>query len=81
MSLGPMAQPTKSDQKVQAQERRRARLAAELRSNLQKRKEQARGRAQRDGAAGAGEESTPETGEHRADRRGSLPEGRLTRTP
>ncbi len=61
MPLGQMAHPT--DKKVQTQERRRARLAAELRSNLQKRKEQTRGRAQRDAAAGAGEGSTPEADE------------------
>jgi hypothetical protein len=42
-----MAQPTKSDTKARAQQQRRARLAAELRSNLSKRKEQARSRALR----------------------------------
>jgi hypothetical protein len=40
-----MAQSTKSDNKLMAQERRRTRLAAELRANLGKRKQQARGRA------------------------------------
>jgi hypothetical protein len=67
-----MPHPTKSDKtlrtakvqapKLTAQEQRRARLAAELRSNLLKRKEQARGRAQRDVADGAGEAGTPESG-------------------
>ena len=68
-----MAHPTKSDKKLQpptlpapklqAREQRRARLAAELRANLHKRKEQARGRALRDVAGGTGEESAPEPGE------------------
>jgi len=39
-----MAHPQKADTKQLARERRHARLAAELRSNLRKRKEQARGR-------------------------------------
>jgi hypothetical protein len=67
-----MTHPIKSDKSLQAaklqapkptaQEQRRARLAAELRSNLLKRKEQARGRAQRDVADGAGEAGNPEIG-------------------
>jgi hypothetical protein len=40
-----MARPPGTDTKQHARERRRARLAAELRSNLLKRKAQARGRA------------------------------------
>jgi hypothetical protein len=68
MPLGPMAHPTKSDKKLQppklqAQEQRRARLAAELRANLHKRKEQARGRAHRDVADDPGAENQPEPGE------------------
>jgi hypothetical protein len=42
MSDRAMAQPQKADTKQLAREQRRARLAAELRSNLRKRKEQAR---------------------------------------
>jgi hypothetical protein len=45
MPTGPMAPPTKNDSRLRAQEQRRARLAAELRSNLKKRREQARERA------------------------------------
>ena len=45
MSNQPMAHSPKSDTKQLARERRRVRLATELRSNLLKRKEQARGRA------------------------------------
>ncbi|HEY7549153.1 MAG TPA: hypothetical protein VH913_06505 [Hyphomicrobiaceae bacterium] len=45
MPTGPMAPPAKADSKQRARARRRARLAVELRSNLKKRKEQARGRA------------------------------------
>jgi hypothetical protein len=44
MSDRPMAHPQKTDTKQLARERRHARLAAELRSNLRKRKEQVRGR-------------------------------------
>jgi hypothetical protein len=47
-----MAQTTKTD-KTSPAERRRARLAAELRSNLRKRKQQARSRAKRAGEANA----------------------------
>jgi hypothetical protein len=48
-----MAHTTKADRKSPA-ERRQERLAAELRSNLRKRKQQARGRAARaDAAAGS----------------------------
>jgi hypothetical protein len=71
-ALGSMTHPIKSDKSLQAaklqapkpsaQEQRRARLAAELRSNLLKRKEQARGRAHRDVADGAGEAGNPEIG-------------------
>jgi len=50
-----MAQTTKTDKKLPAQ-RREARLAAELRSNLRKRKQQARSRAQRADAADLGQE-------------------------
>jgi len=39
-----MAHPQKADSKQRAREQRRVRLASELRSNLLKRKEQARGR-------------------------------------
>jgi hypothetical protein len=46
-----MAPPTKADNKLQVQEQRRARLEAELRANLHKRKQQARSRAQRDAAS------------------------------
>jgi hypothetical protein len=76
-----MAQPTTTDKKLHAQtqrEQRRARLARELRANLLKRKQQARGRAQP--AAGAGEASNSATGEAQ-DAPAGLPEGRLTRTP
>jgi len=45
-----MAQTTKTNKKLPAQQRQ-ARLAAELRSNLRKRKQQARSRAQREDAA------------------------------
>ena len=61
-----MAHPTNSYKKLQAQEQReqrRARLAAELRANLLRRKEQARGRALREGAAGGGEAMPPEAGD------------------
>ena len=65
-----MPHSAKSDKKLQAQEQRRARLAAELRASLLKRKAQARGRAQqRDAAAGADEESRPETGQAQVGRR------------
>jgi hypothetical protein len=72
-----MAHPTKSDKKLQApkrqaQEQRRARLVAELRANLHKRKEQARGRAPRDVAGGTGEESKPEPGEAQVGRAGEV---------
>jgi hypothetical protein len=68
MPLRPMAHSTESDKKLQApklqaQEQRRARLAAELRANLHKRKAQARGRALRDAADEADEASKPEAGE------------------
>jgi hypothetical protein len=59
-----MAHLTNSDKKLQAQgqrEQRRARLAAELRANLLRRREQARGRALRETAAG-GEDMPPEAG-------------------
>jgi hypothetical protein len=75
-----MAHPTVSDKKLHAREQReqrRARLARELRANLLKRKEQARGRAQRD----AGEAGNPQTGEAQIGPPTGLPEGRLTRTP
>jgi hypothetical protein len=42
-----MAQPSKTGKKSLAQQQRHARLAAELRSNLHKRKAQARGRVLR----------------------------------
>jgi len=45
-----MAQTTKTNKKLPAQQRQ-ARLAAELRSNLRKRKQQARSRAQREAVA------------------------------
>jgi hypothetical protein len=45
MSNRPMAQPQKSDTKQRARAQRHARLGAELRSNLVKRKAQARSRA------------------------------------
>jgi hypothetical protein len=64
-----MAPPTEADNKQRARAQRRARLAAELRSNLKKRKEQARGRALCDapGAAEAnpGEETGRKTGSTR----------------
>ncbi len=44
MSNRPMAHPPKADTKQRARSQRHARLAAELRSNLRKRKAQARGR-------------------------------------
>jgi hypothetical protein len=70
---GPMSHSAKSDRKLQAQERRRARLAAELRASLLKRKAQARGRAQqRDAAAGAGEEGRPEPGQAQAGQPGEV---------
>jgi hypothetical protein len=68
-----MAHPTRSDKKLQALNQRRARLAAELRANLHKRKEQARGRAQRDVAARAVEESRPETGGTQVGQTGEVP--------
>jgi hypothetical protein len=71
-----MAHSTKSDSKLQVKEQRRARLAAELRANLAKRKAQARSRVQRD--AGAGGAGTPEGGEAQVGRPGEAPEGRLT---
>ena len=46
------AHPPKSNGKSLAQERRQARLAAELRANLRKRKDQARGRADQEETAG-----------------------------
>ena len=52
MSDRPMAHPSKGDTKRRAREQRRARLAAELRSNLRKRKEQARSRVLQ-GASGS----------------------------
>lgn len=51
-----MAQTTKTDKKLLAQQRQ-ARLAAELRSNLKKRKQQARSRAQRGHAGDAAREN------------------------
>jgi hypothetical protein len=65
-----MAHPTKSDRTLQASrahaptqaQQREARLAAELRANLQKRKQQARGRAMRDAAAATAEADTGEAG-------------------
>jgi hypothetical protein len=48
-----MAPAAKTDSKQRAQAQRRARLAAELRSNLKKRKEQARGRALHGAPGGA----------------------------
>ena len=48
MPAGPV--PPKGSSKRQAQERRQARLAAELRANLLKRKAQARGRTLREGS-------------------------------
>jgi len=60
MSDRPMAHPQKGDTKQLARQRRRARLATELRSNLLKRKEQARGRTLQ-GAPG------PENGNEQAD--------------
>ena len=68
---GPMSHSAKSDTKLQAQEQRRARLAAELRASLRKRKAQARGRAQQRDAA-AGEESRPETGQAQVGRPGEV---------
>jgi hypothetical protein len=53
MPTGPMTPPAKADNKQRARAQRRARLAAELRSNLKKRKEQARGRAMCDAPAAA----------------------------
>jgi hypothetical protein len=84
MSNRPIAHPQKADTKQLAREQRHARLAAELRSNLLKRKEQARGRAR--GAPESDKESEqPDAREAAgADQRGpreGLPEGRLTRAP
>jgi hypothetical protein len=45
MSNRPIAPPQKTDTKTLAREQRRARLTTELRSNLLKRKQQARARA------------------------------------
>jgi hypothetical protein len=50
-----MAHPPKGSGRSLAQEQRRARLAAELRSNLAKRKDQARGRTQQAAPAQAPE--------------------------
>jgi hypothetical protein len=70
---GPMSHSAKSDKTLQAQAQRRARLAAELRTSLLKRKAQARGRAQqRDAGAGAGEEGRPETGQTQVGRPGEV---------
>jgi ribosome assembly protein YihI (activator of Der GTPase) len=44
MSDRPLQHPPQTDTKQRAREQRRVRLEAELRSNLRKRKEQARGR-------------------------------------
>jgi hypothetical protein len=77
-----MAKPTTSDKKLHAQERRdrrRARLATELRANLLKRKEQARGRAR--GEAGADEASQSPSSETQIGSPAELPDGRLTRKP
>lgn len=60
MPFGPMAQSIKSDKKLRDREQRRARLAAELRTNLHKRKAQARSR--RDAAEGAAEGEVPAAG-------------------
>jgi hypothetical protein len=51
-----MAQTTRTGKKSTAQQRQ-ARLAAELRSNLQKRKQQARSRTQREAAGDVAQES------------------------
>jgi hypothetical protein len=75
-----MAPSTESDKKLQAQQRR-ARLAAELRSNLHKRKEQARSRALQNAPDGRGEGSGPDTVEASADTGERLPERRLSRAP
>jgi hypothetical protein len=70
---GPMSHSAKSDKKLQDRAQRRARLEAELRASLLKRKAQARGRAQqRDVAGGAGEEGRPETGQAQAGRPGEV---------
>ena len=66
MSDRAMARPPGTDAKEHARERRRARLAAELRSNLLKRKAQARGRA-RPGAPLADE--NPDSGNDQPDAR------------
>ena len=66
MSDRAMARPPGTDAKQHARERRRARLAAELRSNLLKRKAQARGRAL-PGAPLAGE--SPDNGNDQLDGR------------
>jgi hypothetical protein len=68
-----MPSSVKSDSKLQAREQRIARLAAELRASLLKRKAQTRARArQQDAATGAGDESRPETGETQAGRPGEV---------
>jgi hypothetical protein len=65
-----MALSTKSDNKLHAREQRRGRLAAELRANLLKRKEQARSRVLRN--EGAGDAGKPEAGETQAGRPGKV---------
>jgi hypothetical protein len=60
MHNNPMAHPTKAHSKLMAQQQRRARLEAELRSNLRKRKDQARGRAERDPSGLPQAEGEPE---------------------
>jgi hypothetical protein len=57
-----MPPSTDTDSKQRARAQRRARLAAELRSNLKKRKEQARGRAPCD-APGAAEANRGRNGQ------------------
>jgi hypothetical protein len=54
-----MAHPPKADSKRLQQEQRKARLAAELRANLLKRKAQARGRAGQE-TPGLGSGADPE---------------------
>jgi hypothetical protein len=79
MSDRPMAHPQKTDTKQLVREQRRARLAAELRSNLRKRKDQARGRALPEAPGSVEENDQPDAREAATSPRERSPGGRLSR--
>jgi hypothetical protein len=72
MSDRPMAHPSKADTKQLARERRRVRLATELRSNLLKRKQRARARAPVQAAGSEHGNDRPEAREAATDSTGEV---------